>query len=184
MVYNNIVYSKSNNNSDEEGDDNDDNDDDYHHNAPESIMDDLELIDEARKGNNNAIAEVKEKYPSFFDKESGNKTEQEALAQLEQELEGEFYPELIQSEREADELDGRVNTGSRGRNGNGSNENSGNGSNENPGGGSNENSEDGDSNGSNENPDNNQSSNRTLVGFILGSIGSVAEILGDILDIF
>jgi hypothetical protein len=164
LVNNNIVYSKSNNNSDEEGDDNDDDNDD--HNAPEAIMDDLELIDEAKKGNSDAIAEIKEKYPSFFDKESGNKTEEEALAQIEQELEDQFYPELIQSEREADELDGRVNTGSQGRNGNGSNENSGNGSNENPGGG------DTNANGSNENPDNNQSSsNRSLVGFLLGGLG-------------
>uniref|UniRef100_A0A0D2ZS52 Heme-copper oxidase subunit III family profile domain-containing protein n=1 Tax=Brassica oleracea var. oleracea TaxID=109376 RepID=A0A0D2ZS52_BRAOL len=71
------------------------------HNAPEKIVDDLDLVDKAKQGDNDALSILKEDYPAFFDQNS----DQEGLKQVEDYLEEEFPGELEKSEREADELD-------------------------------------------------------------------------------
>lgn len=79
------------------------------HNAPEQIVDDLDSIDAARKGDANALDVIKRNYPVFFEENS----DEQALNEIEAYLEEEFDPELERSEKEADELDklaGRPNT--------------------------------------------------------------------------
>jgi hypothetical protein len=76
-------------------------DDDY--NGPEQIMDDLDRVDKARVGDGEALDELKDQYPEFFEDEEV--PDYEALDGLEEYLEDEFPHELEQSEREADELE-------------------------------------------------------------------------------
>lgn len=70
-------------------------------NAPEQIMDDLDSVDNARRGDLNALEDIKRNYPEFFE----GKTDKKGLKGVERYLEGEFDPELARSEREADEMD-------------------------------------------------------------------------------
>ena len=73
------------------------------HNAPEVLIDHLNLLDKARKGDKDALDKLKEEYEEFFkDKDS----EDEGLKELEEYLDDEFGDEFHTSEKEADELDG------------------------------------------------------------------------------
>lgn len=72
------------------------------HNGPERIMDDLDLVDKARKGDQEALDELKNNYKDFFE---GTSNDKEALEEIEQYLEDEFEPELERSEAEADALE-------------------------------------------------------------------------------
>lgn len=71
------------------------------YNGPEQVMNDLDLVDEARMGYLDALNEVKKNYPEFFNEND----DEEGLRQVEEYLENEFPKELAQSEREADELE-------------------------------------------------------------------------------
>jgi hypothetical protein len=64
------------------------------HNAPESIVDDLDLIDKARAGDKSALNEIKEQYPEFFN----DNNDEQGLEEVEEYLEEEFPLELEQSE--------------------------------------------------------------------------------------
>jgi hypothetical protein len=70
------------------------------HNGPEEIMNDLEQIDKANKGDDESKEQIKEKYKEFFK----NGSDKEGLKQVEEYLEGEFKGELYASEREADAI--------------------------------------------------------------------------------
>jgi hypothetical protein len=71
------------------------------HNAPEKIIDDLDTIDKARKGDPDALDEIKQEYPEFFKENS----DEEGLDQVEEYLEEEFEGEYERSELEADALE-------------------------------------------------------------------------------
>jgi hypothetical protein len=71
------------------------------HNAPEQIMDDLDLVDKARLGDKKALDEIKRNYSEFFEGYS----DQQALNDIGEYLEEEFEPELKRSEEEADAME-------------------------------------------------------------------------------
>lgn len=75
------------------------------HNGPEEVINDLEIIDRAKKNDPVALEYLKEEYGSFFDK---NSTE-EALKEIEDYLENSFPSELKKSEHEADALEAKEN---------------------------------------------------------------------------
>jgi len=121
----NILYFSNNNPDNNEGPDSNDNqdpnsngdpdddDDDLEkesnveeiedHNAPERIVDDLEMVDRARKNDPEALEYLSREYRHFFD----DTTKDEALKDIEEYLESEFPKELERSEREADALEAR-----------------------------------------------------------------------------
>ena len=107
--------SNSNNNNNNNPDNNEDansNDVDMsdNHNGPESIMDDLDKLDKARKNNDQeALNELKQDYPAFFE----DNTDKEALNEIEKYLEEEFPAEIKRSELEADAMDARQNAEER-----------------------------------------------------------------------
>lgn len=153
-------------------------------NAPEAIMDDIDLADKAAEGDQEALETLKDKYPSFFEKND----DKEGLKQLTEELEDQFPVELDQSEREADELEERAR--SRWNNGEGSSGSSGpNGSNTGPNSSSDPNggpsgpSGPSGSNEPNGSSENGSSSNvRSKLGEILIGLGGVLEQLLEILQ--
>ena len=65
---------------------------DPEHNAPERIMDDLDVVEKAKNNDPEALEYLKREYPAFFD---GN-SENEALNQIEEYLEDEFPKERTQ----------------------------------------------------------------------------------------
>jgi hypothetical protein len=71
------------------------------HNAPEQIMDDLDLVDKARSGDKKALDEIKRNYSEFFEGYS----DEQALKDIGEYLEEEFEPELKRSEEEADAME-------------------------------------------------------------------------------
>jgi uncharacterized membrane protein YgcG len=71
------------------------------HNAPEEIIDDLDLLDKARKGDPEALDEIKREYPEFFRENS----DKEGLKEVEEYLDSEFEPEHRISELEADVIE-------------------------------------------------------------------------------
>jgi hypothetical protein len=70
-------------------------------NAPEQIMDDLDLVDKAKLGDKKALEEIKRNYSEFFEDYS----DKQALKDVEEYLEEEFEPELKRSEEEADAME-------------------------------------------------------------------------------
>lgn len=122
----NILYFSNNNPDNNEGSDSNDNqdsnsngdsnsndDDDLEkesnveeiedHNAPERIVDDLEMVDKARKNDPEALEYLSREYRHFFD----DTTKDQALRDIEEYLESEFPKELERSEYEADALEAR-----------------------------------------------------------------------------
>ena len=73
------------------------------YNGPEQIMDDLDMVDRARKNDPEALEYLKEEYGSFFDDTSTK----EAVDDIEGYLEEEFPLELQRSEEEADAIEAR-----------------------------------------------------------------------------
>lgn len=146
------------------------------HNGAELTEGDLELIDRAREDNDiESLEYLQNKYPSFFDEESGNSLE-EGLNQLEEYLEEEFPGELAQSEREADILEEEEEARNAAENTEDSNDNSKGGGSASGGGGSGGNPGEG-SSGSGGTPG---PSSRVLEG--LGLIGGVLGQIGEVLD--
>jgi hypothetical protein len=68
-------------------------------------MDDLDKVDRAKKNDSKALEDLKEEYPSFFDKNSP-KT---GLRDLEEYLEDEFPAEAERAEHDADAKKAREN---------------------------------------------------------------------------
>jgi hypothetical protein len=97
-------------NSNSNGDSNSDHDDpenndseeinDLEHNAPERIIDDLDIVDKAKNNDPEALEYLAREYGHFFDGTSKD----EALKDIKEYLEGEFPKELERSELEADAL--------------------------------------------------------------------------------
>ena len=143
-------------------------------NVPEDIEGDLAIIDRAREDNDiESLEYLQNKYPNFFDQESGNSLE-EGLNQLEEYLEEEFPGELAQSEREADILEEEARKAAE--NTEDSNDNSKGGGSASGGGGSGGNPGEG-SSGSGGTPG---PSSRVLEG--LGLIGGVLGQIGEVLN--
>jgi hypothetical protein len=67
------------------------------YNAPEQIRDDLDLLDKAKQGDEEALAEIKRQYPEFF----RDNDDEQGLLEVEEYLEEEFQDELGQAELEA-----------------------------------------------------------------------------------
>jgi hypothetical protein len=97
----------NNNNNNDNNEDSDSNSDDVEmsdtrevpdHNAPEQIMDDLDLVDRARHGDPEALVELKREYPEYFE----GKSDIEAVWEIEDYLEAEFPLELKRSELEVE----------------------------------------------------------------------------------
>jgi hypothetical protein len=73
-------------------------------NIPEEIVDDLDIIDRARKNDPEALEYLKGEYGSYFDKNSTK----DALNEIEEYLEDIFPSELKKSEHEADAMEARA----------------------------------------------------------------------------
>ena len=110
---------RGNNNNRNNNEDSDSNSDDVEmrdtrevsdpdYNVPEAIMDDLDNVDRARRGDPNALAEIKREYPSYFEGQS----DREGLRQLEHYLETEFPGELKRSELEVEVEEAQANAAS------------------------------------------------------------------------
>ena len=97
--------SKSENDSDSDDSENIEKVQDPEHNAPERVMDDLDMVDKARNNDPEALEYLKREYGAFFDDTSN----EEALNQIEGYLEEEFPLELKSSEHEADALKAKEN---------------------------------------------------------------------------
>jgi hypothetical protein len=78
---------------------------DPEHNAPERIVDDLDVVEKAKNNDPEALEYLKREYSDFFD----NTSENEALNQIKEYLEDEFPKELKRSEHEADALKAKEN---------------------------------------------------------------------------
>jgi hypothetical protein len=78
---------------------------DPEHNAPERIMDDLDVVDKAKNNDPEALEYLKREYADFFDDTS----EDEALNDIEKYLEEEYPKEHKRSEHEADALKAKEN---------------------------------------------------------------------------
>jgi len=89
---------------------------DIEHHAPEQIMKELELIEKALKGDANALNDIKNRFPEFYDEESGNRSVIDALKQIEKMLEEEFPAAIVEEEENANKLDEEVKQNIRERN--------------------------------------------------------------------
>jgi hypothetical protein len=78
---------------------------DPEHNAPERIMDDLDIIDKARNNDPDALEYLRREYGEFFNDTSDD----QALNDIEEYLEEEFPKEHERSENEADALKAKEN---------------------------------------------------------------------------
>ena len=95
------------------------------HNAPEEVINDLDTLDKARRGDPEALDEIKREYSEFFRENS----DEEGLKQVEEYLDSEFEPEHIISELEADALEQEANAeGDRSNNSNNDGSDNGNNS--------------------------------------------------------
>ena len=77
------------------------------HNAPLEILNERERVERALQGDEKAIEEVKEKYPTFFDKDSGNyRNTERGLREVAEMLEEEFQGTLNEpEEKKEDDID-------------------------------------------------------------------------------
>lgn len=76
---------------------------DNEHNAPDQLMNDMDKVKKAKKGDPEALGELKEEYPEFFN----DTTSEQALNDIDEYLEEEFPVELDRSMHEVDALDAK-----------------------------------------------------------------------------
>jgi hypothetical protein len=81
---------------------------DIQHHAPEQVMDEIELVEKALKGDVIALSQVKDMFPEFFDEKSETEVVANSLKQIVEMLEEDFKGELANEEKIANELDESV----------------------------------------------------------------------------
>lgn len=76
--------------------------------SAEEIRDELEELDKAKNGDMIALKNLKDKFPDFFDEETGIRTLEKSLDQLKEMLEDDFSKESTSEEKNSDQLDDEI----------------------------------------------------------------------------